>query len=440
MEDENNVDISILTQNQYLSIFIKTWETYPELWNTCCESYRDKVRKNNALDKLLDIYKKMKPNSTREDLKKKLNALRTNFRKELKKIHKSKSSGKGTDEVYVPSAWTYYELLFLTNDEQPIKKTIEDKTGNFKLLTTKQTPEESVDYVNDFFAGVGENLASSISAVNNPHDLTTHLVDKTQLTTFCLLETDHQEEDKENDQDQYSYSISSMDPPPTPVSENKKRKKENDQQNLLQRTLSFLEKDSSDNQEEYHLAKVWAAKLTKLESTQKLFAEKAINDILFEAQLGKLNKNSVKVNEHVPYTSSPLLPRQSLYHPRVNYIPSPSQSPSTQDSILRYNLTPSPHSIFNNEHNIDNTITMKPPQILSKTQSHHQPIVTTGIPSQIILRHPLTRLQQFGYGPQDTISQENKQNNNITSNVITFEGDVHAKYTPKEDISIFFQS
>ncbi|CAK1585835.1 unnamed protein product [Parnassius mnemosyne] len=199
----------------------------------------------------------MKPNSTREDVKKKLNALRTNFRKELKKIHKSKSSGKGTDEVYVPSAWTYYELLFLTNDEQPIKKTIE--------------------------------------------------------------------EDKENDQDQYSYSISSMDPPPTPVSENKKRKKENDQQNLLQRTLSFLEKDSSDHQEEYHLAKVWAAKLTKLESTQKLFAEKAINDILFEAQLGKLNKNSVKVNEHVPYTSSPLLPRQSLYHPRVNYIPSPSQ-------------------------------------------------------------------------------------------------------------------
>ncbi|CAK1581203.1 unnamed protein product [Parnassius mnemosyne] len=372
MEDENNVDISILTQNQYLSIFIKTWETYPELWNTCCESYRDKVRKNNAFDKLLDIYKKMKPNSTREDVKKKLNALRTNFRKELKKIHKSKSSGKGTDEVYVPSAWTYYELLFLTNDEQPIKKTME--------------------------------------------------------------------EDKENDQDQYSYSISSMDPPPTPVSENKKRKKENDQQNLLQRTLSFLEKDSSDNQEEYHLAKVWAAKLTKLESTQKLFAEKAINDILFEAQLGKLNKNSVKVNEHVPYTSSPLLPRQSLYHPRVNYIPSPSQSPSTQDSILRYNLTPSPHSIYNNEHNIDNTITMKPSQILSKTQSHHQPIVTTGIPSQIILRHPLTRLQQFGYGPQDTISQENKQNNNITSKVITFEGDVHAKYTPKEDISNFFQS
>lgn len=138
MEDENSiqsensvdtVDDSSLTEKHYLSVFIKTWETYPELWNTSCKAYRDTVKKNNALDKLLDIYKKIKPNSTREDVKKKINSLRTNFRKELKKIHKSKSSGKGTDEVYVPSAWTYYELLFLSNDEQPVrqleKKTIE---------------------------------------------------------------------------------------------------------------------------------------------------------------------------------------------------------------------------------------------------------------------------------------------------------------------------
>lgn len=203
----------------------------------------------------------------------------------------------------------------------------------------------------------------------------------------------------------------------------------NDQQNLLHRTLSFLEKDSSENQEEYHLANVWASKMTKLESTQKLFAEKVINDILFEAQLGKLNKNSVKINECVPYTSSPLPPRQSLDHSRGNYIPSPNQSPSTQDSILRYSLTPSPHSIYTNEHNPDNTITKTPPQTLSKPVIHCQPIVTTGVPSQIVLRPPLTRLQQFEYGSQDTIFNENNQNNNITSNVITIEADVHTEYT-----------
>lgn len=81
MEDENSIhsensfDNSTLTENKYLSVFIKTWETYPELWNTSCEAYRDKVKKNNALDKLLDIYKKIKANSTREDVKKKINSL-----------------------------------------------------------------------------------------------------------------------------------------------------------------------------------------------------------------------------------------------------------------------------------------------------------------------------------------------------------------------------
>ncbi|PZC80048.1 hypothetical protein B5X24_HaOG215517 [Helicoverpa armigera] len=76
MEDENSiqsknsidtVDDSTLTEKHNLSVFIKTWETYPELWNTSCKAYHDTVKKNNALDKLLDIYKKIKPNSTREE-------------------------------------------------------------------------------------------------------------------------------------------------------------------------------------------------------------------------------------------------------------------------------------------------------------------------------------------------------------------------------------
>ena len=44
---ENNVDITPPTEKQYLIEFIKTWN----LLTTC-----DKVRKNNALKKLLNIY------------------------------------------------------------------------------------------------------------------------------------------------------------------------------------------------------------------------------------------------------------------------------------------------------------------------------------------------------------------------------------------------
>ena len=45
VNSENNVDITSLTEKQYLIEFIKTWESYPELRNTFIEAYRDKVKK-----------------------------------------------------------------------------------------------------------------------------------------------------------------------------------------------------------------------------------------------------------------------------------------------------------------------------------------------------------------------------------------------------------
>jgi len=45
---------------------------------------------------------------------------------------------------------------------------------------------------------------------------------------------------------------------------------------------------------DFDIAKVWDSKLKTLDSKQRIFA--AINDILFEAQLGTLNRNSVHIN------------------------------------------------------------------------------------------------------------------------------------------------
>ncbi|KAL4702673.1 hypothetical protein ACJJTC_007104 [Scirpophaga incertulas] len=82
------------TKNQLmLREFILYLESLPELWDTSSSSYKNNIKREEALGKLLDIYKKIKTDATIEDVKKKNNTLRSNYRKELKKIVVSKRSG-----------------------------------------------------------------------------------------------------------------------------------------------------------------------------------------------------------------------------------------------------------------------------------------------------------------------------------------------------------
>lgn len=67
------------------------------------------------------------------------------------------------------------------------------------------------------------------------------------------------------------------------------------QNELLSLACDYLAKDNNQDSD-FDIAKVWASKLKTLDSKQRIFAEKAINDILFEAQLGTLNRNSVQIN------------------------------------------------------------------------------------------------------------------------------------------------
>jgi hypothetical protein len=58
-----------------------------------------------AYDKLLKIYKLIDPNVDKEAVVKKINAFRTNYRREKKKVEESHHSGCGTDEISVPTLW-----------------------------------------------------------------------------------------------------------------------------------------------------------------------------------------------------------------------------------------------------------------------------------------------------------------------------------------------
>lgn len=104
-----------------LKSFIATYEELPVLWNPTDPNYKNKMKRNAALVKLLSIYEKCKPGATIPDVRRKINTLRCNYRKEFKKIEDSKRSGAGADDVYSPSSWVFHALKFINQFEQPVE-------------------------------------------------------------------------------------------------------------------------------------------------------------------------------------------------------------------------------------------------------------------------------------------------------------------------------
>jgi len=107
------------TKKEALLAFIESYRSLPELWDLEHPQYSNRVKKAAAYDCLIEKLKVIEPDASRESVVKKINNLRSTFRKELKKVNDSKRSGASGDDVYAPSLWYFNELMFLVDQETP---------------------------------------------------------------------------------------------------------------------------------------------------------------------------------------------------------------------------------------------------------------------------------------------------------------------------------
>lgn len=70
--------------------------------------------------------------------------------------------------------------------------------------------------------------------------------------------------------------------------------------------------------DELQIAKTWANELLKMNKSQQIFSKKGIADILFEGQLGTLNRDFIQINTISSRVSTP-----------YSYTPVPTPSPSS---------------------------------------------------------------------------------------------------------------
>ena len=80
---------------EFLTEFIHVYREYPYLWKGKSKEYSDRVKKNLAYEHLTTKFKEIDPDANKEKLVKKINSLRSCFRRESKKVKDSKTSGAG---------------------------------------------------------------------------------------------------------------------------------------------------------------------------------------------------------------------------------------------------------------------------------------------------------------------------------------------------------
>lgn len=269
--------------------FIDVYRRLPSLWHNKYEGYRSRDMKLKAYLVLLDKYREIDPVATVATVKKKINILRTNYRKEAAKV---KTLGKSARPTMLFSA-----LSFLSTMKMPADS-IELSDSGANSDSAEMDMESSEIQRRD---GDSEN-----------GDLREYEI---------VLASDMEEAEPESNSDiegkikvwngskQVQRVSSGKLHPVKRIASTVKRIKvevndtslnEIDKSDASLPPLDASRKTqtlASVDDEAYSIAKVWALELRKMDERQQLFAKKGINDILMEGQLGTLSRNSIKIND-----------------------------------------------------------------------------------------------------------------------------------------------
>jgi len=133
-----------LNNEEFWRDFINLYRSLPATWRVKSDVYKNRLLKQDGYIKLTEKLKEIEPFADVNTTKKKINTLRSNYRRELKKVLASEKSGASTD-IYVPSVFYFDELEFLRDHETQISGTSitdEDNEETYMIDKTQQSPQE----------------------------------------------------------------------------------------------------------------------------------------------------------------------------------------------------------------------------------------------------------------------------------------------------------
>ncbi|XP_037952028.1 uncharacterized protein LOC119682614 isoform X3 [Teleopsis dalmanni] len=108
-----------MDDQKFWSAFIELYEQLPCLWKVKSMEYTDKVLKSEAYSNLVDFLQSKYTDADRDFVIRKINNIRTNYRRELNKVRERPATGN--TPAYVPTLWYFKKLHFLADQEESCK-------------------------------------------------------------------------------------------------------------------------------------------------------------------------------------------------------------------------------------------------------------------------------------------------------------------------------
>lgn len=121
-------------ETQCIKDFINIYHSESCLWKIKLKEYHDKHKKDAAYELLVEKLKEIDSTATRTSVVKKINNIRSSYRKKLKKVNESMRTRSEADEVYQPKLWYFKMLNFLTGRDIPrnLRSNHENKDENIE--------------------------------------------------------------------------------------------------------------------------------------------------------------------------------------------------------------------------------------------------------------------------------------------------------------------
>lgn len=263
--------------HDFLTEFIQLYRSFPCLWQVRYKGYKDRLLRNRAYDTLVQKLREVNPIADRETVIRKINTLRTAFRREYKKVRSSQRMVKNPRQRYKSSLW-YYDILKFVAEQNEGTSLDEDRDVKNPAFPADVCQEEMF-------------VQTDVDKIEPPSPVPSPEVSPDPTFQPVILETEGSYARR------ISCSVSAIDPLKRKYQPESFQERQAKEQARDLSPRQFATCVTDDDFETF--GRYVANKLRKSMPRQSIIAEKIIADVLLRANLGTLEETTC-LTEKVP--------------------------------------------------------------------------------------------------------------------------------------------